>query len=537
MDARSLVAGLTVALFAVVQSGAQQRAAGPPAPSDGAISGVVIDGSTKQPIVDAIVQLGPLLLRDYPEITQRVFTDARGRFAFTDLPPADYAVLVQKSGYFDGAFGATDSAAVLRSWIRLTLGQWFPDANLTLWRPASLSGTVTDERGEPVIGVFVRALARVRVAGVDHFAPVQATMTDDRGMYRVPNLHPGRYVLMVPSVQASTPAAATAATLLGASAQAIENARTAGRPLSFTEPVIEIDATTRLVVRGYPVPPPPDGHLLTYPIAFAGGTSAAQATTQVVEAGTDLSGVDVRLSPTPAVRISGIVQGPQEARANITLRLLPEGLEEIGMGGEAGTALVAPDGSFVFANVPSGNYTIEAPVSVNQYLAGEPGIFYATEVPRPPGMRMGSMSGPAASAPPGIGFMTSAIEGKAYWARTPISAGAQGASDVVVALQPTVTMRGRLVGEPDPRMPSPAANPRFVSLETATGNTLHGNPRSVYSRGLPEGEFAIEGILPGRYLLRGDSAPWTIKGVTSTAGTTATRRSISRPAVICRASS
>jgi hypothetical protein len=234
---------------------------------------------------------------------------------------------------------------------------------------------------------------------------------------------------------------------------------------------------------------------------------------QTIDAGTNLLGVDVRLTPATAVRVSGVVEGPPETRAGLTLRLLREDMDDIGLGGEVATALVAEDGSFTFANVPSGSYVIEAPVSINSYLMGEPGIFYTPRIPTPPGMGgISSMSGAVAGSA-GVGFMSSRLTRQApYWARTAIAVGPRGESGVVVTLQPTLTMRGRLVAEIDQSAPAIVTPPQFVSLETATGSTTHGRPRSVYSGNVPAGEFAIEGIVPGLYLLRGDPG-WLIKSV------------------------
>jgi hypothetical protein len=131
--------------------------------------------------------------------------------------------------------------------ISVATGVWFKDATVMLCRPGSLSGTVSNERGEPVIGVYVRALLATRVAGHDRYAVGPLVMTDDRGIYRIGQLMPGRYVVMVPSAQASAPAVASAAALQGISAQTAANAQAAGRPLPSGDPMVDIDATTRRV--------------------------------------------------------------------------------------------------------------------------------------------------------------------------------------------------------------------------------------------------------------------------------------------------
>jgi carboxypeptidase family protein len=487
-----------------------------PPRADAAISGIVSDAGTKEPIPDAVVELGSVALSDFRAISHRQFTDSRGRFAFTDLPAGgDYVITVFKSGYFDGAYGRLGPAEGPTRRISVRDGSWLKTANISLWRPGSLAGRVVDERGEPVIGVYVRALAAFRVAGQDRYAVGHLTMTDDRGIYRIGNLLPGRYVTMVPSVQSSAPASATAATLQGLSAQAVANAQASGRGLPAGDPMIDAGTDTRVGVGGYPVPPPPtNGRALTYPAAFSGGTTLTQATAVLVESGIDRVGVDIRLDPVPAVRISGIVQGPADAVGGFSLRLLSPGMEDLGTGSEAGTALTGPDGTFAFANVPAGTYTIEASVSMNSYTA--PGsslaMFYGPQLPRPPGgTSTSSIGGPTAID--GIAFTAVSMSNRKHWARVPVTAGATGASNIVLTIKPAGTISGRLIGEADSNFPKPENDPRFVNLETATGAVWPGRPRSVNNRTAPPGEFTIEGVLPGLYLLRGESSPWMIKSV------------------------
>jgi hypothetical protein len=88
------------------------------------------------------------------------------------------------------------------------------------------------------------------------------------------------------------------------------------------------------------------------------------AATVELRAGEQRAGVDVTLTPTTAWRVSGVVDGPPEALARLSLRLLPEGMEHLGNGSEVATASVATDGRFTFLNVPAGSYTIDAPRTV-----------------------------------------------------------------------------------------------------------------------------------------------------------------------------
>lgn len=487
----------------------------PPARADAAITGVVIDGATKDAIQDAVVQLW--IETDRRREVQTELSDAKGRFAFTNLPAADYTITVSKSGYVNEAFRGSGVNVPARHTIRLADGEWFKNAAVSLVKPGSISGRVIDERGEPVIGVYVRVLLATRVAGQDHYAVGQLTTTDDRGVYRISMLMPGRYIAMVPSVQASAPASVPAAILQGMTPQSIAAAQAAGRALPVGDPMIDIDQSTRVGIGGYPIPPPStNGRAFTYAPTFAGGTSLAAATAVMLDSGMDRTGVDVRLEPVPAIRIAGKVQGPPEAIAGLSLRLLAEGAEDLGTGGETGTAYVDQDGSFVFANVPAGRYTIEAAISTNSYISGFSSLsmFYGAQLPRTPGPGgTSTMSGPALGGPDGVSFSTSTqMGGRKFWGRASVTA-ARDVSDIVLAVTAAGSISGRLVAAADPSQPKPADDPRYVNLETATGAPWLGSPRSVYNRTASPGKFVIDGVLPGLYQFRSESSGWMLKSV------------------------
>ena len=502
-----LAVGLVVAALSSsgIPFGLNQRTSA----ADAAISGVVVDGVTKQPIADAIVELsfGPRQNSGSAPLQQ--FTDARGRFVFSDLPACSSCTInARKSGFLESAFGAPVAGGRARV-IELAEGAWFSSADIMLWRLGSISGSVTNERGEPVSGVFVRALARTRVSGRDHLAAGELVRTDDRGMYRIDTLYPGRYLIMLPSVQASAPAEQVAAS----DGQAGEGARVADRPLPPGDRMIDL-GNARVLVGSYPVPPPANGQPFTYPITFAGGTGVSGASELTVDLGADLTGVDVQLNPVPAVRVAGVVQGPAEARAKLTLRLLAEGLEELGPGSEAGTTVVAVDGSFAFVNVPSGNYTIEAGVSQNQYRSGPVRVFYAPVLPTLLGAAPTStVVGLVDAAPPGIAFSTTSLGTRRHWARVPVFAGPEGVSNVLVNLEPTASLRGSIVAESSDADPGLGTLARSVRLETADGDPRLGIARSSPGGNVPAGEFVVDGVLPGTYFLRCETMPWVISSV------------------------
>ncbi len=298
----------------------------------------------------------------------RQITDELGRFVFADLPGgASYTLTAIKSGYFDGAYGRRGVSGINNAPRRITLanGQWMRDARIEVLRPATIAGTIRDQSGEPMIGVTVRAYADLYIGGARQLAASLSATTDDRGEYRLAGLAPGRYVVAVPSPQHSAPAdmlAPPAATYRDALSR-----DTGGRPY----PRFALDPIHRLTLTDDSPPPAPSagGIRQVYPLTFHPSARAIGETTPIeVGAGDEKTSIDVQLRPVPAFRVSGRLDGPAEAVARMTLRLMAAGTETLGRGIEQATALVANDGTFTFLNVPGGSYTLIASRVISQYL-------------------------------------------------------------------------------------------------------------------------------------------------------------------------
>jgi hypothetical protein len=494
------------------QTGAPPRAPAPGQSGTGAISGVVSDGTTGRPIAGALVYLG-IQARGPVGERSRQITDAKGRFVFTDLPESDRFFLnASKAGYQNGRYGDSGpiSAGIGSGLIALTRGQWFSAANMALWRPGAIAGVVRDERGEPMVNVYVRALSRVRIAGTVRLAAGAVARTDDRGRYRLSGLLPGTYLVSVPSVQTAVPAETTAAT--------IEGLARADAPLPNVDArrnqgALPLQPGHLLIVGNYPAPPVAGGRPQAYPIAFHPGTTSILGATAIeLEPGETREQVDVNLRPSPAVRVSGRVVAPPESIRGLVLRLVGEGLDDLGEGSEVATTLVAPTGEFTFLNVPAGAYTLVASKSLLEYsygparsasLPGTPGL-----VPGP-----GGYLGGVASGPPGTrSFGTHAAGDVRYFARMPLVVGESDVLDVGVTMRPTVTLRGRVEfeGDGDP----PAA--MTLIAEPADGSAWLGLQHSR-TRPSPGETFEIEGLMPGEYVLRavGLSPRQAIKSIVS----------------------
>jgi hypothetical protein len=464
----------------------------------GAISGVVVDDTTGAPIADAIVFLAAARIAS--GVQPRQFTDARGRFIFTGLPPApNYALSASKPGYLTGGYSDFGMPAGLSGLIALDDGEWVSSARIVLTRTGAISGAVTDEAGEPVVGVYVRLYARIPIQGRPQLASGSIATTDDRGAYRFGGLAPGRYLVAVPATRSSVPAGA-----LG----------------NRDNPTPAVDATssTRLVVDRYPIPPlARDGVPLAYAFTFFPGTpQSSQAAVIELKPGEERANTDVRLDPVPTGRISGTVEGPAEALTRLTLRLLAEGLEGMGHGAETATALVAADGRFEFVSVPAGTYTLEAPLTMSELalVEGARGQL-PRRMPVPPGTGGFSMnSSDVPGAPPGVRLMTLDFRSgvPSFAGRTAVTVRAGDATSVTLTLRPLGRMTGRIAIDPDSLKSPDGSQPPPVGLrlEPAHGDPTLGFLNAELDQKMKD-RFTIDSIRSGPYVLRVAGSVWTIK--------------------------
>ena len=471
-------------------------------PASGAITGVVTDAISGQPIGGAIVRLE----ERRPSPGERGFshqqvTTPKGRFAFVDVPAADIYVLTStKPGYLEGGHLRSDPRL---SSVPLSLkdGQWLRDVRVTMARPGSISGTVLDERGEPVVGAHVRVLAQVMVAGRTQWLTGVAAQTDDRGAYRIAGLGPGSYVVSVPSVQATLPTSANIRAP-GAWAGTSMADLTAMSDASRAEKLlVDAGGGQQLVVGRYALAPPPspDGRRTAYPAVFhPNASSPADAGVIELRVAEDRSSVDFQLQPAPTARVSGIVQGPPEAVGNLLLRLIPVGLEELGQGSEAATTVSAPDGRFTFLDVPSGSYVLDMRHTLLEltYTAIEG---TSTVVPAPvPFPTRNAASGGVRAAPAGV--QSASLRDWAdenYWGQTKLDVAGRNLDDVVLALRRPVSLSGKMVWVPGSKPPTSTPRP---ALEPADGRRSLGLP-AVASLS-PTVTFTIDGLLAGEYVLR-----------------------------------
>lgn len=520
------VAVLVVCAFATMAGqsvGGNPPGAPPPIPGQapqrptgtGAISGVVRDGQTGRPIAGALVYVG-ITGRGPASSNSRQITDAKGRFVFTDLPESDSFFLnANKAGYSDGHYGDTGpvSGGVGAGLVKLGRGEWFREANIPMFKPGVIAGNVVDEAGEPVVGAFVRVLTRMHVAGVPQLAAGPAVRTDDRGRFRIPGLPSGTYLVNVPSVQHAVPREATTDQIDGVSATAAGG----GSAQRLNNGILDAGAGGLQVIGNYTTPPSSGGRPQSYPPTFAPSVTDLTAAADItLTAGEVRDNITITLRPVGAVRVSGRVEGPDEARRGLVVRLVPVGLEGLGEGSEAATALVDSSGEFSFVNVPAGQYTLLAQRTMLEY-SQRTRFGGSQELPRTPGLVPGpslGMSG-VASAPPNTAvFSTGGAGDRSFFAQAPVGVGDSDISGLTIPLRRGLALRGRVAFEGNGNPP----NPVVVIAEPADGNPAVGIHQSS-GRIQPGGSdpFVFAGLPPGQFMLRvlGLTPPYAVQSIRS----------------------
>ncbi len=468
----------------------------------GAISGIVTDGATGAPLAGALVALaGGTTPGSQPR--PRQMTDSRGRYIFTHLPAGGFTVSAIAPGYLDGGYRRLPDVT---TGVRITVAdaEWFAEAHVQLWKPASVSGLISDERGEPLVGIPVRVITRVHVGGAARWIAGPTVTTDDRGEYRIPGLRAGDYVVHVPSVQVTLPSGEIA--LYSTPRQRSTSTGAAGPVRTGQSPDIVRGADGIGVLIGHTATPDAAAVGRAYPTMFHPAARTLD-TAQIVQLtfGDERRNVDVQLRPMPTVSVSGLVIGPAEAIANLPVRLVPQGSEALGAGAEAGITKTDAQGGFTFQLVPDGEYTILASRALSEYSTGAVTTMSPVMIPpaaNPYNSRFSSQQVAGANS---VTLTMRSGEGVQATGRASISVGNQSVAGLTIPLSPSVTVSGHFEWDGTDTPPEGLPFTPMIRLEPADGDLALGTyfstrPPPTPGETLTRMTFSIENVLPGQYV-------------------------------------
>jgi hypothetical protein len=444
-----------------------------------------------------------------------VLTTGNGRFAFFDLPAGTYSIDAVKPGYMPGAYGRLRSGGIAQS-MDLADGARVGNLSIKMWQYAAITGTVTDEAGEPVVGVQVVALRRVIDSGRPRLSPSTSSsltpsgpaVTDDRGAFRLASLVPGQYVLCVPSTIGTIPVE-----MLDAYQQARQEGtmpewsrQMSGNgiglsSLGLTTPGFRIGDKVVQIVSGFVsrpayVPGPgDDGRMAIYPTTYYPGTFAAgEAQVLTLASGEERTGVFLPLKLAPATSVAGTVVGPDGPVARVGVRLVSSDAQAFTIESTFDTATTVTDsrGRFEFFGVPMGQYAVRV-LKIPPPTPRPPVSPAVSPVPVPGG------TGAAVRLAP---YMPPVPEGPTLWANVPVTVGEAGVADLTVTLQRGVRVAGHF--EFDGTQPRPAPEvlqSLSIAFLTADGRNT-GSTTPLQATIDSSGRISTYEIPPGRYIVR-----------------------------------
>ena len=248
-------------------------------------------------------------------------TDTDGHFLIKDVPPGRYYFVAMRDGFLSATFHPQNSQGYVP--LSLKPGQALTDILFRLRTPGVITGRVTNDDGEPLIRILVRALRKPNedemVEGRSQkleLVPAGGARTDDRGQYRIFGLNPGDYYVV--AMQSFEPD---------------HDDMGNGRDFWLDQSVGEQYA----------------------PLYYPGVTQASQAETVSAKAGSEVE-ADFLMQRLKTVEVAGRVVGPGgPVKADVQL-------VQSGPSYNEGDRGVNSDekGNFRFEGVPPGSYTVSA---------------------------------------------------------------------------------------------------------------------------------------------------------------------------------
>jgi hypothetical protein len=423
-----------------------------------------------------------------------ITTDDQGRFSFTNLPAGRFMLNASKPGYVSVSYGQRrPGPGRSGTAIQLADNQKF-EVQLQIPRGGVITGTVLDERGEAIPGTGVRVMRYATQSGQRTLQQAGTGSTDDRGVYRVYGLQPGEYVV------AATPrnTAMTDEVRLRAEVEAMRTAAQnmgEARAVEARQMLERVRAVQTQIAAAAATDEPSTGYA---PVYYPGTTAPSGASSVNVGIGEEKGAIDFQLQLVPIAHIEGVVvtaSGP--AAQSVQVTLVNVGFEVPGISNS--TARPDRDGRFRISNVAPGQYMLVARGTIG---GRDPRAAEIQAIEERRAAVAGRGANPAQVAEP-----------VRLWAMTDVSVDGRDVANLVLTLQPGMTVSGRVAFEGTTAQPPTDLSRLRVSITpTDPAGAMRRLASSANGRVDASGKFTIAGVSPGRYRLTGSGAGqgWTV---------------------------
>lgn len=234
---------------------------------------------------------------------------AEGEFCFSGVPPGQYVLAGKKAGFLVSPYGARSPDQ--QSMILNVGSDEAPRITLQMLPASAITGTVTDDHGDPVPSGIVQLVRATTLRGIRRYVAMQNAVPNDRGEYRLGGLAPGAYFIRF------QPAESEASQAQGAHAR----------------------QRRRLL-----------------PTYFPSATALADAGAIAVGLGQELVGTDIVARKGETYTIKGSLLAAGQAPAFASISLMPEGEEPAAI--VFGNTILGRNGEFAIERVPSGQYCL-----------------------------------------------------------------------------------------------------------------------------------------------------------------------------------
>ena len=291
---------LTISLLAAAPSPAQQQqapapsAASPGSDKPASVEGSVTNSLTGEPVPRATVSFRATGVPN-PK-TYGAMTDPQGKYSITAMEPGNYFASTLRVGFVSSAAEVTPRTVQLK----LGAGDKRTEVNLKLIPMGTITGRVLDPDGEPLEDMEVSAILIPRTV---------TTTTDEKGVFKIAGLAPGKYRL-----------------------------RARPQPIQFPAEIRTDGSQEIHYARTY------------YPNAPDEATAARVEVT----AGSETQGINIHPRRTALLCIRGVVRGIPSGMKGINVQLLDVS------GIYVSSAQTKADGTFEVWHVDSGKYKLMA---------------------------------------------------------------------------------------------------------------------------------------------------------------------------------